>query len=510
MNTTTNNITSTDLAWITRCIRRIWLDRHGDTAAQQEITREARARLEATELHVARITGTATGEYRLHWPDALESTRAAMLRGDQLIAPAAIEIPVDGNLLHGTPDLLRRVEQPSWLGAWAYLPIVIKLHTEPRRWDRFQLNVERWLLGELQGWTPPGELWLGGATSGYPRIIVRNETLDQFGSDTLQQISKIPQASEPAIWFDNDHCPFCRWRAVCDDTAQARQDIALLGGLRRDHARILRSQGITTIAELAVQPAERLAALPESDLSIAQGVHIQTQAILNNIVVERTIPAKPAPEGGLFLDLETDPVTHQPWAFGMLLADGSAIVVIVGPRGSSVQIELSRTRIRVVETADQGWSIVADVAHTIRGMIVHWGEAEQDILERTASTQTRRALAKRMFDLQQGIASRFALPIPRLSTQRTGGLKATTGWLGGHWPADADHWTIAWAAYQRWLALDHSWDPISITELTSAIAYLYADLEALAGVWAWYRQKASGAGSDSNSATSTPPSSSMP
>ena len=57
-----------------------------------------------------------------------EATKAAMAEGFAFIHQASL----CNDELRGSADLLRRIEQPSSLGAWSYIPIECKLASKPK------------------------------------------------------------------------------------------------------------------------------------------------------------------------------------------------------------------------------------------------------------------------------------------------------------------------------------------------------------------------------------------
>jgi uncharacterized protein len=82
--------------------------------------------------------------------EAVAETRAAMQRGVPVIAQAALT----HQGWNGRADILRRVEVPSGLGEWSYVPIDTKLARETKAGTFLQLCLYGDLLMEMQGLPP--------------------------------------------------------------------------------------------------------------------------------------------------------------------------------------------------------------------------------------------------------------------------------------------------------------------------------------------------------------------
>src|SRR5215831_18411286 len=82
--------------------------------------------------------------------DAVASSIAAMTSGVEVILQAALR---DGRWF-GRPDVLRRIEKPSGLGAWSYEVFDTKLAKETRGGTVLQLTLYSEMLGRLQGFVP--------------------------------------------------------------------------------------------------------------------------------------------------------------------------------------------------------------------------------------------------------------------------------------------------------------------------------------------------------------------
>jgi predicted RecB family nuclease len=100
--------------------------------------------LEQAGLQVVRVEGVGIEEKQL------KDTADAMRAGVPVIVQAAL---ADGRWA-GRPDILRRLERPSFLGAWRYEAIDTKLARETKSGTILQLCLYSDLLGKAQGQAP--------------------------------------------------------------------------------------------------------------------------------------------------------------------------------------------------------------------------------------------------------------------------------------------------------------------------------------------------------------------
>lgn len=121
------------------------------------------ARLEAEGRRIARLEGKQSqADY--------DATLAAMQAGVDVIWQASLH----NEELRGSADLLQRIERPSALGAWSYIPIECKLSSHPKPIYVVQACAYCELLEPILGHRPEHfRLYLGGGRfeqgeQGYP------------------------------------------------------------------------------------------------------------------------------------------------------------------------------------------------------------------------------------------------------------------------------------------------------------------------------------------------------
>ncbi len=494
-------LTDSTLVWLHRCTRRVWLDLYGDRTLQVADSPVAARRATAGVVHEAAVMATmrepASHVEVTDWPTLVAETQALMRAGAAEICQGGLDACGDRLFrLYGRPDLLRRIPQPSLLGAWSYEPVEITPHGAATPHDEIQIDFYRWLLTQTQGYTPEGEFWLGANADGQPAMILRRSEPLTVLERHLHQIAGFQPDTESAIAFAS-HCIYCAWRSACDSAAEARQDIALLGGLDRRTAEALRDDGFTSLTSIVALPTARLDRYPYVGAIRAAQFQAHAQALISGTPYRKGVPPSPLPTPALFFDIESCPDTQDPWAFGWLDAAGTPGMAIVSTRhvdAKSTQVIIADIPVIFVCNPAEGWQQVVIRARRDAGAILHWGRYEQECLVRTGGKRAQAALRPRLADLHPMLDDRYALPIPRSTTQTVGRLKAVGTYLGHRWPDEAD-WLRAWEQYTAWQE-QVAQTPFGSTpaetlnqHLAPALGYLRADLEALRHVWIWLHER---------------------
>jgi uncharacterized protein len=415
-----------DLTWLEKCERHIWLNTHGDPAAQVRpgLTQERRAaqgrQHERAILPVPDHAIRGTG-----WHDQVQHTLTALRAGVPSVQHAAFSVRFSDTVtLVGEVDHLVRVAGDSHFGDWYYEPVEVKQIGKALPAHCLQLQCYRWMLERIQGVLPTGHLWLGEDRREEARRPHRVESLtgpvQDVVAEAVQRFVRITQyPTAPPIWFARKICPYCPWRQSCEQTALATQDCALLPGLRVDTATALRHANITTLPALVALTPEQLAAY--------RGVGRQGPTLLAHARAITTgqpvrlsdAPAPPPAQVALYLDLETYEHPERVWAFGFATGPNDTRIVLVVPEPvplPATPMVIADVTITCVRDMAAGWQVVADTALPSTGPILHWGHHEQRFLRATAPPEIRMRLETRMVDLQDWITTHYALPVTRRAT----------------------------------------------------------------------------------------------
>jgi len=271
--------------------------------------------------------------------ERVEQTRDAMARGVDVIVQAGLSEMG----WFGKPDVMRRVNRPSRLGAWSYEIADTKLARETRAGTMLQLGLYSEMLATAQGARPehfhvvtpdplgPIHTFRVEDYAAYFRLI-RARMLETvaLGHDGIASA----HYPDPV-----DHCEICQWVSACAARRRADDHLSLVAGITRLQRRELESRAVTTLANLAALPLP-LDFRPKRG-SVETFVRVREQARVQHasrgldqpihellvIEAEKGLCRLPEPSAGdLFLDLEGDPFATEggrEYLFGVARADGS-------------------------------------------------------------------------------------------------------------------------------------------------------------------------------------------
>jgi uncharacterized protein len=242
---------------------------------------------------------------------------------------AGAAVIVQGAFIHdgwaGRTDILKRVEQPSALGAWGYEVIDTKLARRTKGATLLQLCVYSELLAHFQGRNPeymhvvkPGsgfepESFRTASFAAYYRWTKRG-----FGG-FLADHSRDESYPEP-----NDHCELCAWRKPCAVRRRADDHLCLVAGISKVQIGELERRDIDTTTTLAGIPIP-ITWKPERGSAqtyerVREQARIQVAGRTAGKTLYETLPVLPklgltrlpAPSpGDIFLDFEGDPFVDE-------------------------------------------------------------------------------------------------------------------------------------------------------------------------------------------------------
>ncbi len=175
------------------------------------------------------------------------ATKAAMAEGFDFIHQASL----CNDELRGSADLLRRIEHPSSLGDWSYLPIECKLASKPKTTFLVQASAYCELLTPLLGNRPDHfELYLGGGR-------FKRYATDQFWAwyQLLRQRYRVfREAFNPNVIPEDMPGDHGGWSSYIEQRLTDQRDLMLVANMRQSQRIRLRAAGITTIEDLAALP----------------------------------------------------------------------------------------------------------------------------------------------------------------------------------------------------------------------------------------------------------------
>ena len=271
--------------------------------------------LEANGFPVLRIDGIGVDTA------AVARTLDAMHRGVPIIAQAALKNGHWG----GRPDILRRVEHPSGLGAWSYEVIDTKLARETKGNTVLQICLYSDLLTDAQN-VPPEFAFVVTPGSGFKPQIFRYVDYAAYYRrvrDGLERAVENGAGGEPYP-DPRPHCEICRWRHHCDAKRRADDHMSLVAGISKSQIRELTTHDVCTVAALATValplPWKPERGSAQSLERMREQARLQVQGRALGAVVYEPLPPlprfglarlPPPSDGDVFLDLEGDPFVEE-------------------------------------------------------------------------------------------------------------------------------------------------------------------------------------------------------
>lgn len=420
-------IRASDLATLTECDRRVYLDHHGDAALALPPSGYDLLIMQQGQAFEQEVVAGLAVERPLYTPGDLQqgfrATLALMQRGAPLIYQGVL---MAGGMV-GIPDLLVRAEGESQLGAHHYMPIDIKLASKSDEKHRLQMMAYMALLEAVQGVRPRGALILRLPPAERAEAEQRSERLHHEEiveydaakfEPKLGYVRRLVGGLEP-LPFISAVCHGCAWREVCVPMAEASQDASLIPGLRRSVWEGLHARGLGTIAAVAALSEEELRGIRGAGEKTAGQIIRQAQALASGQVVRLAAPGLPARAANeMFFDVESVPMEGFTYLLGTLI-----------PAGGEYHYESLIARTPEQEAAM--WVDFLDRADRLNGPVYHYGEYERTtvkaLVARHGDDPRAEALLGRMIDLMKALKSSAVLPLRGYS------LKDVAPWLGYEW-----------------------------------------------------------------------------
>ncbi len=215
-------------------------------------------------------------------------------------------------------DGLKRIDGPSKLGDFHYVPMLFHGGGSVRAEQRRLLEVYGLLLARIQGRTPEsGVVWYGRECRATKlRLSPDPRTAERL----LREVEQARDAGPPRLIL-NDHCQVCEFRQRCHEQAIREDSLSLLGGLGEKEKRYAR-KGILTLTQLAhtFRPRRKgKRAIPRT----RHRYHaLQAMAIRDKRVYLFGTPEVPVAPVTIYLDVEGLPDEGFVYLIGMTVVEG--------------------------------------------------------------------------------------------------------------------------------------------------------------------------------------------
>jgi predicted RecB family nuclease len=243
-------------------------------------------------------------------PDAAAATQEAMRRGAEVIYQAMF---VDDGWL-GYADFVERVERPSALGSFSYEVADTKLARTTKPHFLLQLCFYTEQVGRIQGVLPERMHVVLGTNE---RASFRVRDFDAYYRRVQRRFLAWLDEQPETYPHPVEHCPVCTWNAICTQKWIDDDHLSLVAHMRRAWTAKLGEAGITTLAALALAPADADVSLRQDILGrLREQAELQYRHRLSGEHEYRLLPPAPGrglallprpSEGDVFFDMEGDP-----------------------------------------------------------------------------------------------------------------------------------------------------------------------------------------------------------
>jgi predicted RecB family nuclease len=370
--------------------------------------RRAEVRLAAIDKILARHAGEEI-------PRNIPLTTSALNEG----APFILNPILEDDLFSLSFDGLKKVDGPSKLGDFHYIPILFSEGEKVRKEQRLLLELYGLLLARLQGQMPThGIIWQG--PDGKTSKVRLNADLRKT-ERLLRDMKEIYGAESPPKLILNDHCQICEFRQRCHEQALKEDNISLMRGMSEAEVEKQRSRGISTVTQLShtYRPGRR--GKRRTGKARKHDHALQALALRDKKVYVLDSPTIPKSNVALYLDVEGIPDQDFYYLIGLLVVrDGHSEMFSFWANDERQQKSM--------------WeSCVNEITKHEEFTLYHYGSYETRFLDRMRLMATGDEVTvvdrikSRSFNILSAIYSHIYFPTV------SNGLKNIGGYLGSKW-----------------------------------------------------------------------------
>jgi predicted RecB family nuclease len=284
---------------------------HGSKSDYEELL--ATTRQEVRQTAIERILARQP-EGQL--PRDVPLTAATLGSGPPYVLGATLE----DDLLSLEYDGLKRVDKPSKLGDFHYVPILFHEGRKVGPQQRLLLELYGLLLHRIQARLPAfGLVWHGPECKG-SRIPLNPER--RRADRLLREAEAMAGSGSPPRLMLNDHCTVCEFRRSCSEEARARDDLSLLRGMSEEEVKKYGKRGIFTVTQLSCTFRPRRTTRRAQANGPPHSHALQALAIREKKIHVIGRPELPVCASQIYFDIEGDPERGFVYLIGMVVVTG--------------------------------------------------------------------------------------------------------------------------------------------------------------------------------------------
>jgi predicted RecB family nuclease len=316
-------------------------------------------------------------------------------------------------------DGLQKVEGPSNLGDFHYVPVLFHEGKRIGRIQRLLLDVHGLLLSKVQGRTPAhGVIWHGpDCTSTKVKL---NPDPKKF-NELLQNLKAICGSAQLPKLVLNDHCSVCEFRQQCQAQALQEENISLLRGMGEKEIRKYNRKGIFTTTQLSCTFRPRKRGKRVTQPGPIHYFALQALALRDKKTYVYGIPTLPTSKTRVYFDVEGIPDRGFAYLLGLIVA---------GPKGEQRYSFWANH----AEEEDLAFrQLITIIGQLDDFCVYHFGSYETSFLKRMRKQTRNKAVIDKILSNSLNVLTviRSSIYFPTFSN----GLKDIGTYLGCTWTA---------------------------------------------------------------------------
>ena len=215
-------------------------------------------------------------------------------------------------------DGLKKVDGPSDLGRFHYLPVLFYEGHKIRRPQRVLLEVLALLLARVQGKQPSAGIIYHGSEC--TATTIRFSSGLKNAEELLEQLMELQSGGTPKLLL-NDHCQVCEFHRQCHIQAIEEDNLSLLRGLGEKEVKTLARKGLFTLTQLAHTFRPRRKGKRADNRSNHRYHALQALAIRDKRIYVLGAPKVPASAVRIYADFEGNPDEGVVYLIGLIVCD---------------------------------------------------------------------------------------------------------------------------------------------------------------------------------------------
>lgn len=286
------------------CLHSFWLDCHGTKVNRRsESDSEQLLKAEDDKFEQMIFEGIcselAEGETFENASKDIETTIDLMKRGFNYIAQGYFR----ESGLKGRLDLMKRVDSPSLLGDYSYVPALIRSRKSATFYDSIQLYFFALLLEKVQGKCLDYGLVL--LPDDQVSKVYFTERLTRQFADILRQMNKVARKEKKTESMRCSACCRCLWLPQCSKEWQESNHVSLLSGMSASMVRKLAEHDIVSCSDIADRDADEIHGILEVSKKQCQRFIWAAKSRISGEPLMLKQPEFPKDKAVYFYDIET-------------------------------------------------------------------------------------------------------------------------------------------------------------------------------------------------------------